>query len=65
MADCEDALSAAPRDERILWLLEVDVSNIKVSPFNWALQDAKFEVARFMLGLISCKSWFRKGGNSC
>eukprot|EP00397_Hematodinium_sp_SG-2012_P002998 GEMP01003006.1.p1 GENE.GEMP01003006.1~~GEMP01003006.1.p1 ORF type:complete len:1130 (+),score=154.99 GEMP01003006.1:81-3470(+) len=47
--DCEDALSAAPRNERIIWLLEIDVSNIKVSPFQWALQDAKFEVARFML----------------
>ena len=49
VADCREALDGAPRCERILWLLEVDVSNIKVSPFNWALQDAKFEVATYML----------------
>lgn len=49
VGECAEALSGAPRNERLLWLLEVDVSNIKVSPFNWALQDAKFAVAEFML----------------
>jgi len=49
VTDCDDALSAAPRCERILWLLELDVSNIKVSPFFWALSDGKYDIARYML----------------
>lgn len=52
--DCADAIDQAPRCERNLWMLEVDVSNIKVSPFFWGIQDSKLDVSKFMLEDILC-----------
>jgi len=47
--ECLNALEVAPRNLRIYWMLELDVSGIKVSPLGWALQDNKLAVASFML----------------
>jgi hemoglobin-like flavoprotein len=47
--EVEHALEEAPRGERSLWVLEIDVCGIKVSPFNWGIQDGKFQVCCFML----------------
>jgi len=47
--ECAAALEVSPRNLRIFWMLELDVSGIKVSPLGWALQDAKVTVAKFMI----------------
>lgn len=47
--EIEYALEEAPRGERPLWVLEIDVCGIKVSPFNWGIQDGKFQVCCYML----------------
>jgi hemoglobin-like flavoprotein len=49
VVDCSDAIDQAPRCERVGWMLEVQVSGSRVSPFYWALQDTKFKVVEFML----------------
>jgi hypothetical protein len=47
--EMEHALEEAPRGERALWVLEIDVCGIRVSPFNWGIQDGKYSVCCFIL----------------
>jgi hemoglobin-like flavoprotein len=45
----QDAITCAPRNERVSWVCRVEVYGSILSPLYWAIRDGKFEIAEFLI----------------
>jgi hypothetical protein len=50
----QDAITCAPRNERVSWVCRVEVYGSILSPIYWAIRDGKTDLAQFLISDALC-----------